>query len=34
LPLALTFGFSVLVYRYFSLPILHRVRDSLKKVET
>jgi peptidoglycan/LPS O-acetylase OafA/YrhL len=33
-PLALTFGFSVLVYRYFSLPILHRVRDSLKKVET
>jgi hypothetical protein len=30
-PLALTFGFSVLVYRYFSLPILNRVRDSLKK---
>jgi peptidoglycan/LPS O-acetylase OafA/YrhL len=30
-PLALTFGFSALVYRYFSLPILHRVRDNLKK---
>jgi peptidoglycan/LPS O-acetylase OafA/YrhL len=30
-PLALTFVFSVLVYRYFSLPILHRVRDHLKK---
>jgi peptidoglycan/LPS O-acetylase OafA/YrhL len=31
LPLALTFAFSVLVYRYFSLPILNRVRDSLRK---
>jgi peptidoglycan/LPS O-acetylase OafA/YrhL len=30
-PLAITFGFAVLVYRYFSLPILNRVRDSLKK---
>ncbi len=30
-PLAVTFGLSVLVYRYFSLPILNRVRDSLKK---
>jgi peptidoglycan/LPS O-acetylase OafA/YrhL len=29
-PLALTFGLSVLVYRYFSLPILHRIRDHLK----
>jgi peptidoglycan/LPS O-acetylase OafA/YrhL len=29
-PLLVTFGFSVLVYRYFSLPILHRVRDHLK----
>ncbi len=29
-PLALTFGFAVLVYRYFSLPIMHRVRDRLK----
>jgi peptidoglycan/LPS O-acetylase OafA/YrhL len=31
LPVALTFGFSVLVYRYFSLPILNHVRDTLKK---
>ena len=31
LPLALTFGFSVLVYRYFSLPILNRVRQSLRR---
>ena len=30
LPMALTFGLAVLVYRYFSLPILNRVRDSLK----
>ncbi|HSY18386.1 MAG TPA: acyltransferase [Candidatus Acidoferrales bacterium] len=30
-PLALTFAFSALVYRYFSLPILHQVRDRLKK---
>ncbi len=29
-PLGLTFIFSALVYRYFSLPILNRVRDSLK----
>ena len=29
-PLAVTFVFSALVYRYFSLPILNRVRDSLK----
>jgi peptidoglycan/LPS O-acetylase OafA/YrhL len=33
-PLGVTFVFSVLVYRYFSLPILHRVRDRLKKPET
>ena len=32
-PLAVTFGFSVLVYRYFSLPILNRIRNSLKKAE-
>jgi peptidoglycan/LPS O-acetylase OafA/YrhL len=31
LPLALTFVFSVLVYHYFSQPILNRVRNSLKK---
>ena len=30
-PLALTFGLAVLVYRYFSLPILNRVRESLRK---
>ena len=30
-PLGLTFGLAVLVYRYFSLPILNRARDSLKK---
>ncbi len=30
-PLAVTFVFSALVYRYFSLPILNRVRESLKK---
>ncbi len=29
-PLVVTFIFSALVYRYFSLPILNRVRDSLK----
>jgi peptidoglycan/LPS O-acetylase OafA/YrhL len=29
LPLVLSFGFSVLVYRYFSLPILNRVREWL-----
>lgn len=29
-PLALTFGFSVAVYRWFSLPILHAIRDRLK----
>lgn len=31
IPLAATFIFSALVYRYFSLPILNRVRDHLKK---
>ncbi len=30
-PLVLTFVFSALVYRYFSLPILNGVRNSLKK---
>jgi len=30
-PLVLTFIFSALVYRYFSLPILNRVRDRLKR---
>ena len=30
-PLVVTFVFSALVYRYFSLPVLNRVRDSLKK---
>ena len=30
-PFALTFGLAVLVYRYFSLPILNWVRDSLRK---
>ena len=30
-PLAATFIFSALVYRYFSLPIMNRVRDRLKK---
>lgn len=29
-PLIITFVFSVAVYRWFSLPILHRVRDRLK----
>ena len=29
-PAALTFVFSALVYRYFSLPILNRIRDRLK----
>jgi peptidoglycan/LPS O-acetylase OafA/YrhL len=29
-PLALTFGFSVLVYRWFSLPIIKHVRNRLK----
>jgi peptidoglycan/LPS O-acetylase OafA/YrhL len=33
LPLMLTFGFSVLVYRYFSLPILKWVRDKVKRPE-
>jgi peptidoglycan/LPS O-acetylase OafA/YrhL len=28
LPLALTYGFSVLVYRYFSYPLLNRIRGS------
>jgi peptidoglycan/LPS O-acetylase OafA/YrhL len=28
LPLALTFGFSVIVYRYFSLPLMNRIRGS------
>ena len=32
-PLVATFIFSALVYRYFSLPILNRVRDSLKKAK-
>jgi peptidoglycan/LPS O-acetylase OafA/YrhL len=30
-PIVVTFIFSALVYRYFSLPILKRVRNSLKK---
>ncbi|HSY18387.1 MAG TPA: acyltransferase [Candidatus Acidoferrales bacterium] len=30
-PLILTLIFSILVYRWFSLPILNRVRDRLKK---
>jgi peptidoglycan/LPS O-acetylase OafA/YrhL len=30
-PMALTFGFSVLVYRYFSLPILNWVRNRAGK---
>jgi len=30
LPLALSFGFSVLIYYWFSLPILNKVRDRLK----
>jgi peptidoglycan/LPS O-acetylase OafA/YrhL len=29
-PLAVTFVFSVAVYRWFSLPILNRIRDSIK----
>jgi peptidoglycan/LPS O-acetylase OafA/YrhL len=29
-PLLLTFGFSVVIYRWFSLPILTRVRNGLK----
>jgi len=29
-PLVLTFGFSVLVYRYFSLPVLNRIREKSK----
>jgi len=29
-PLAVTYGFSVLVYRYFSLPILNRIRAGVK----
>lgn len=31
LPLVVTFTLAALVYRYFSLPILNRVRDRLKK---
>ncbi|HEY4415408.1 MAG TPA: acyltransferase [Verrucomicrobiae bacterium] len=30
-PLVITYGLAVLVYRYFSLPILHRIRDRLKR---
>jgi peptidoglycan/LPS O-acetylase OafA/YrhL len=30
-PLALTFIFSVLVYRFFSLPILNRIRQTIRK---
>jgi len=30
-PLVVTFGFSVLVYRFFSLPILNAIRDRLKQ---
>ena len=30
-PLALTFGLAVMVYRWFSLPILNRMRRSIKK---
>lgn len=30
-PLVVTFGFAVLVYRYFSLPLLNRVRLKLKR---
>jgi peptidoglycan/LPS O-acetylase OafA/YrhL len=37
LPLALTFGLSVLIYRYFSLPLLNRIRgntlNNQRKVE-
>jgi hypothetical protein len=29
--MVLTFGFSALVYRWFSLPVLKGVRDRLKK---
>ena len=32
-PLVLTYVFAVLVYRYFSLPILNRVRDRVKKAK-
>ena len=32
-PLAATFIFAILVYRYFSLPILNHVRDRLKPVK-
>ncbi len=31
LPLVLSFGLSVLIYRYFSAPILHHVRDRLQQ---
>ena len=31
LPLALTFGFSVIVYRYFSFPLLRRCRGDRSK---
>jgi len=30
LPLVLSFGLSVLIYRYFSLPILNRVRERVR----
>ena len=30
-PVLVTFIFAALVYRYFSLPILKRIRDSLQK---
>jgi peptidoglycan/LPS O-acetylase OafA/YrhL len=33
-PVVITFIFSALVYRYFSLPILHRIRDRLKQART
>jgi peptidoglycan/LPS O-acetylase OafA/YrhL len=34
LPLALTFGFSVIVYRFFSLPLMNRIRgNTLRNTE-
>jgi peptidoglycan/LPS O-acetylase OafA/YrhL len=30
LPMLVTFGIAVFVYRYFSLPILHWARDRIK----
>ena len=30
-PLVLTFVFSAAIYRWFSLPILNRIRDKIKK---